>query len=61
MQPLNLPDLANALKVSKSGSLQCVIRACHFFQERKYGFTPHDLRHAYNHRGHHLNYNPAAF
>jgi len=62
IQPLNLPDVPQPLKTtSKSQSGFPVTTAtCHWFSQRKYGFTPHDLRHAYNHRGHHLGLNPKA-
>ena len=31
-----------------------------WFSDHEYGFTPHDLRHAYNHRGHQSGFNPKA-
>ena len=62
LQPLNLPDIPEPLKTtSKSSSGFPVTTAtCHWFTQRKYGFTPHDLRHAWNHRGHQLGFNPKA-
>jgi len=58
IQPLNLPDTKNPLELaSVGGSLNCTNQTCQWFKKRGYGFTPHDLRHAYNHRGHHLGYN----
>jgi integrase len=59
IQPLNLPDIKAPLESKKTGAASpCTVITCHWFLRRKYGFTPHDLRHAYNHRGHHLGYNP---
>ena len=54
LQPLNLPDIKNPLERTGSGqgSYKCTNAVCGWFYRRKYGFTPHDLRHAYNHRGH---------
>ena len=59
LQPLNLPDIENPLRrVGESqAGFDCTIKACMWFRLHKYGFTPHDLRHAYNHRGHYLGYN----
>ena len=60
LQPLNLPDIPNPLKRRSNGtaSLSSTTKTCSWFLEHKYGFTPHDLRHAYNHRGHLMGYNP---
>ncbi len=60
IQPLNLPDIENPLERENSGrsSFSCSNKTGRWFSEHKYGFTPHDLRHAYNHRGHLLGYNP---
>jgi integrase len=59
IQPFNLPDIENPLDKNNVGqALRCSKFACDWFLKRKYGFTPHDLRHAYNHRGHCLGYNP---
>jgi integrase len=61
LQPLNLPDIENPLSKSKGkGKVAsiCTILTCQWFRGRGYGFTPHDLRHAYNHRGHQIGYNP---
>lgn len=62
LQPLNLPDIENPLR--KDGKYescyQCTNTTGQWFKRNGYGFTPHDLRHAYNHRGHQLGYNPKA-
>ena len=60
LQPLNLPDIKEPLGRTGRGktSYNCTKRTCTRFNEQKYGFTPHDLRHAYNQRGHYLGYNP---
>ena len=59
LQPLNLPDIENPLKkIGKNKtSYSCTNLACQRFRKGGYGFTPHDLRHAYNHRGHRLGIN----
>ncbi|MBE9169117.1 hypothetical protein IQ238_16865 [Pleurocapsales cyanobacterium LEGE 06147] len=58
IQPLNLPDIENPLQPQKPGmACPCTVITCHWFMRRKYGFTAHDLRHAYNHRVHCLGYN----
>ena len=59
VQPLNLPDLTNPLEYSSSGegSRKCTKVTGGWFRERKYGFTAHALRHAYNIRGHKLGIN----
>ena len=59
LQPLNLPDIENPLKkIGKNKtSYSCTNLACQRFRKGNYGFTPHDLRHAYNHRGHRLGIN----
>ena len=62
LQPLNLPDIKNPLEKygrSRSGCA-CTIRTGQWFTSRRYGFSAHDLRHAYNHRGHRLGINPKA-
>jgi len=58
LQPLNLPDLGEPL-IPTGGKhcYKCTNRTGLWFRRRNYGFAPHDLRHAYNHRGHHLGYN----
>jgi integrase len=60
IQPFNLPDIKNPL--SKRGDSKCFYICSNdtskWFARHEYGFTPHDLRHAYNHRGHQLGYNP---
>ena len=58
LQPLNLPDMENPLrKLGKNKtSFFCTNNSCKWFKTRRYGFTPHDLRHAYNHRGHQSGY-----
>jgi integrase len=60
IQPFNLPDIENPLERENSGksSFSCSNKTGRWFATHKYGFTPHDLRHAYNHRGHLLGYNP---
>lgn len=64
IQPLNLPDIPNPLQRMQIGEnengLTCATRTCNWFRGHKYGFTPHDLRHAYNHRGHNQGINLAA-
>ena len=54
IQPLNLPDIPNPLgRIGKNEtSYVCSAHLCRWFREHKYGFKPHDLRHAFNHRGH---------
>jgi integrase len=60
IQPFNLPDIKNPLERENSGKscFSCSNKTGKWFSSHKYGFTPHDLRHAYNHRGHLLGYNP---
>jgi len=60
IQSLNLPDVKDPLERggSHKTSYYCSSVAVGWFSRHKYGFTPHDLRHAYNHRGHLLGYNP---
>ncbi|MGL5874025.1 MAG: hypothetical protein ACRC2R_16925 [Xenococcaceae cyanobacterium] len=60
IQPMNLPDIPRplALQGDNYGSFNCTADTCGWFLRRKYGFTPHALRHAYNHRGHYLGYVP---
>lgn len=62
IQPLNLPDIKNPLKryAKSKSSLPVTTATCKWFSQKKYGFKPHDLRHAYNHRGHLLGLNPKA-
>ena len=62
LQPLNLPDIPNPLKrIGKSESyFTCSPKTAKWFAGRNYGFTPHDLRHAFNHRAHRLGINPKA-
>ena len=62
LQPLNLPDIPNPLSRGKKeeGGFNCTSHACKWFRRREYSFTPHDLRHAYNHRGHRLGVNVDA-
>ena len=62
LQPLNLPDIKNPLKkvgANETGT-NSTTGTCRWFKRKEYGFRPHDLRHAYNHRGHQLGYNPKA-
>ena len=57
----NLPNLKNPLLASgknKRGSYNCALGACRWFIRHEYGFTPHALRHAYNHRAHQQGVNP---
>jgi integrase len=56
----NLPDVKNALKHHKLSSASCTQRTCERFKRCNYGFTPHALRHAYNHRCHQLGINPTV-
>jgi integrase len=59
IRPFNLPDVKNPLgTVNRSQTPNCTSKTGQWFLRHKYGFTPHDLRHAYNHRGHCLGYNP---
>jgi integrase len=60
VQPFNLPDIKNPLKRESDGKspFACSTKTSRWFWSHEYGFTPHDLRHAYNHRGHLLGYNP---
>ena len=60
IQPLNLPDIKDPLgrRGSNKTSYACSDNTAQWFARHEYGFTPHDLRHAYNHRGHLLGYNP---
>lgn len=62
LQPLNLPDIKTPLKRQSGGlgSFSCTNKTCTWFNSRSYGFTPHDLRHAYTHRGHRLGFNSKA-
>lgn len=62
LQPLNLPDISNPLRRigSIKGTHACTNKTGIWFRKKGYGFTAHDLRHAYNHRGHLLNYNPKS-
>ncbi|MGL5872109.1 MAG: hypothetical protein ACRC2R_07030 [Xenococcaceae cyanobacterium] len=56
----NLPDIKNALERRETGGMTCTTRTCEWFKNRNYGFTPHALRHAYNHRCHQLGINPVV-
>ena len=60
LQPLNLPDIENPLEKQgeSESTYNCTSTTGGWFYRKKYGFTPHALRHAYNHRGHHLGFNP---
>ena len=62
LQPLNLPDIKNPFTRANGykGAYISTNKTCKWFSEHDYGFKPHDLRHAYNHRGYHLGYNPKA-
>ncbi|MBR8828775.1 MAG: hypothetical protein DSM107014_12885 [Gomphosphaeria aponina SAG 52.96 = DSM 107014] len=51
---LRLPEMKDPLSLKRTGSgtsYYCSHRICYDFRNRELGFTPHDLRHAYNHRG----------
>jgi integrase len=61
IQPLNLPSLKEPLAFrGGTHGYNCTSDSCRWFKVHNYGFTPHALRHAYNHRGHHLGYNPTT-
>lgn len=53
-QPFNLPDVKNPLGYTgnNSSSYNCTGQATYWFRRKEYSFTPHDLRHAWNIRGH---------
>jgi|GEM_PF-1452644 len=54
MGEFRLPEVKNPLGAkSANGSLSmnCTIQTCEKFRDYELGFTPHDLRHAFNHRG----------
>ena len=59
VRPFNIPDIKSPLK--RPGTITknfyCTTATDHWFLRRKYGFTPHALRHAYNIRGHKLGVN----
>ncbi|MDJ0692625.1 MAG: hypothetical protein QNJ41_29610 [Xenococcaceae cyanobacterium MO_188.B32] len=57
---LRLPDIENPLGYStdKAGTCNCTDKTGRWFRRQRYGFTPHALRHAYNHRAHQQNLNP---
>ena len=58
---LRLPNIENPLQVfgnKDTGGFSCTNKTCQWFLNHKYGFTPHALRHAYNHRAHQQNLNP---
>lgn len=60
VQPFNLPDIPDPLEYwgnNKQNCLKCSNQASNWFQNHKYGFTSHALRHAYNIRGHKLGVN----
>lgn len=60
LQELNLPDIENPLEKGGGGvgSYRCTDKTTKWFNRKGYSFTPHDLRYAYVHRGHHLGINP---
>ncbi len=62
LQPFNIPHIKDALIRNgiHAGGYNCSSAVGKWFRKRKYGFTPHALRHAYVIRGHILNYNPKA-
>ena len=57
---LNLPDLNNPLRRygNNESSYNCTSNTVRWFKKHKNGFTPHALRHAYNHRAHQQGLNP---
>lgn len=57
---LNLPSFETPLgyNADSTGSYNCTIGTCRWFLRHKYGFTPHALRHAYNHRAHQQGFDP---
>ena len=59
---LRLPDIENPL--DKHGTNEdnhcCTSATCQWFKKHRYGFTPHALRHAYNHRAHQQDINPTT-
>lgn len=60
LQPLNLPDFSSPLRRSgenNQSGIYCTKQTGKWFANKKYGFTPHALRHAYNIRGHKLGVN----
>lgn len=60
IQPFNLPDIKNPLSYKGHKGDSCFVctgSASKWFNKKKYGFTPHALRHAYNIRGHKLGVN----
>ncbi len=60
-QPMNLPDVKNPLEYMGQGaSYNCTGQATGWFNRKQYGFTPHDLRHAWNIRGHIQGKSPTA-
>jgi integrase len=59
IQPLNLPYYPDPFKpTGKCKRPYCSMAVSRWFRLHKYGFTPHALRHAYNHRGHSQGINP---
>ena len=60
LQPLNLPNIPNPLRrigKNQEGGIICTTSTTQWFHKKKYGFTAHALRHAYNIRGHKLGVN----
>ncbi len=62
LQPFNIPDIERPLERGGQalGALRCSDKTTKWFKKKKYGFTPHELRHAYNHRGHRQGINTDA-
>lgn len=60
IKPLNLPNWSNALGRDGNDSYNCTKQTDATFKRLNIGFTPHALRHAYNHRGHSQNLNLTA-
>ena len=62
LQDLNLPDIPKPLRRSgkRKSTFACTNTTGSWFKRRDYGFKAHDLRHAYNHRGHQSGVNHKA-
>jgi integrase len=60
---MKLPELKNPLKrggKNQEGGYRCSNETCFKFKNKNLGFTPHCLRHAFNHRGRLLGISTAA-
>lgn len=60
IRELNLPEIDNPLgfQTKAKNNYNCTNKTSRWFWKHKYGFTPHALRHAYNHRAHQQGLNP---